>query len=163
MSIIGGPDGPTQIFVASSWLSWFGLIIVALLMAPNIIWAMKNRGAENKCKNRLMNILEQIGRYGCMFLMVFNIGIAELGFASAESFIVYLAGNAALLIAYWVFWGVHMKRPSLFSAAALAALPTLIFLLCGATMRHWLLLGFAALFGVAHMYVSIVNARGDGA
>ena len=27
-----------------------------------------------------MNILEQIGRYGCMFLMIFNIGIVESGF-----------------------------------------------------------------------------------
>jgi hypothetical protein len=26
------------------------------------------------------NVLEQIGRYGCMFLMVFNIGIAEFGY-----------------------------------------------------------------------------------
>ena len=89
IGIIGSADGPTAIFVSGqmgiSWLNIWGLIIVALLLIPNIIYAVKQKNRENKCTNKCMNILEQIGRYGSMFLMVFNIGLAEFGFSSAEA------------------------------------------------------------------------------
>ncbi len=162
MTIIGGADGPTQIYIASStgWLNWFGLILVILILLPNMIWAIKNRDAENKCKNRMMNIFEQIGRYGCMFLMVFNIGVAEFGFASPASFVIYLLGNVVLLLFYWAFWAVYMKKPGVFAALMLSVLPALIFLLCGITLRHWLLAAFALFFGIAHIYVSLANAKG---
>ena len=101
-----------------------------------------------------MNILEQIGRYVCMFLMVFNIGIVEFGFASPAGFLVYLFGNVTLLVVYFLFWIIYAKRPTLFCTVMLAVLPTLIFLLCGVTLQYWLLVGFAVLFGVAHIYVS---------
>lgn len=154
MTIIGGSDGPTKIFLSGmSWLNWFGLIIVALMLIPNIIWAIRHRGEQNKCKNRTMNILEQIGRYGCMLLMVFNIGISEFGFPTPASFLVYLLSNTVLLLAYWVLWIVYAKRQTSFCTVMLAVLPTLIFLLCGVMLRHWLLVGFSVLFGVAHIYV----------
>jgi hypothetical protein len=161
MTIIGGANGPTSVFITPSmgWLNWFGLIIIALMMIPNIVYALRNRDSENKCTNRLVNLAEQIGRYGCMFLMVFNIGVAELGVASVAAFLVYLIGNVVLLLAYFVFWIVYGKKQSLFTAEMLALLPTLLFLLSGLTMRHWLLAGFAVLFGAAHFYITVVNAR----
>lgn len=65
--IIGGADGPTEIFIAGelgmSWLNVFGLILVVLLLIPNIIYAFKVKKRENKCTNRFMNILEQIENY----------------------------------------------------------------------------------------------------
>ena len=43
ISIIGGADGPTSVFVAGklgmNWLSTFGLVLVILLLIPNIIYA----------------------------------------------------------------------------------------------------------------------------
>ena len=51
------------------WLNVFGLIFVALILLPNIIYAFKFRDKQNKCTNKVMNILEQAGRYGCMFLI----------------------------------------------------------------------------------------------
>ena len=161
MTIIGGADGPTSIFITSNmgWLNWFGLIIVALMMIPNILYAVRHRGAENRCTKRLVNIAEQIGRYGCMFLMVFNVGVAELGFASVAAFLAYLIGNVVLLLAYFACWIVYAKKQSMFVALLLAILPTLLFLLSGLTMRHWLLVGFALLFGAPHIYITVVNAR----
>ena len=68
LNLIGGSDGPTTIFLAGrlgiEWLNIFGLILVVLLLIPNIVYAVKNKDSENLCKNRFMNILEQIGRYG---------------------------------------------------------------------------------------------------
>ena len=160
--MIGGADGPTSVFIAgelgnTSWLSIFGLIIVALILIPNIIYAIAVKGQKNKCKNTFMNILEQVGRYACMLLMIFNVGIAEFGFSNVALFLAYLFGNAVLLVAYWVVWILYFKKPSFGKQIALAVIPTAIFLLCGVTMGHWLLVVFAVVFGVAHVYVTCKN------
>ena len=43
-------------------------------MIPNIIFAIKcKNGFENKWNNKTVEILEQIGRFGCFLLMCINI------------------------------------------------------------------------------------------
>jgi len=157
--IIGGANVPTEIFVSQSagWLNVFGLVIVILLLIPNIIYAVREKDAVNLCTNKVMNLLEQLGRYGCMFLMVFNIGLFEFGFASGAAFLAYLIGNAALLPAYYVFWVFYFKKKTFPRQLALAAIPSLIFLLCGITLRHYLLIAFAAVFSFAHIFVTVKN------
>ena len=161
IGIIGSADGPTAIFVSGqmgiSWLNIWGLIIVALLFIPNIIYAVKQKNRENKCTNKCMNILEQIGRYGSMFLMVFNIGLAEFGFSSAEAFIVYVFGNMLLMISYWFVWLLYFKKKTYWKQIALAIIPAGIFLLSGITMLHYLLVVFAVIFGTGHLYVTNKN------
>ncbi len=161
ISIIGGADGPTSIFLAGrigiSWLNIFGLIIVVLLLIPNIIYAVKEKNRENRCTNKFMNILEQIGRYGSMFLMVFNIGLAEFGFSSVEAFIVYLIGNILLIVSYWLIWVLYFRKKTYWKQTVLAVIPTGIFLLSGITMLHFLLIIFAVIFGIAHLYVTSKN------
>lgn len=161
IGIIGGADGPTAIFVTSSpsWINIFGLTIVILLLIPNIIYAIKNRGAENRCTNKAVNILEQIGRYGCMLLMVFNIGLKKFGFSSVFGLLIYLFGNGILLIAYWVCWALYFKRPRRTVAMALAIIPTAIFLLSGLSLRHWLLAAAAVIFGAAHIHITDINNK----
>ena len=73
VSIIGGADGHASVFLAGelgtkSIINIFGLIIVLLILVPNIIYAIRVKDQENKCQNKIMNILEQIGRYGCIFI-----------------------------------------------------------------------------------------------
>ena len=161
VEIIGGADGPTAVFVAGkfgmNWLNMFGLILVVLLLIPNIIYAIKVRNQQNKCTNKIMNVLEQVGRYGCMFLMVFNIGIAEFGFNSVGAFLIYLIGNALLMIAYWIIWMLYFYKQTYWEQMALAAIPTCLFLLSGITMQHYLLIIFGVIFGIGHIYVTIRN------
>ena len=162
IGIIGGADGPTAVFVTRStglgWLNGFGLILVVLLLIPNIVYAVKGPRRENRCTNKTMNALEQIGRYGCMFLMVFNIGIAELGFSSVGAFLLYLVGNACLMIAYWVVWILYFCKETNWKQIALAVIPTSLFLLSGITMGHILLIVSGAVFGIGHIYVTSKNA-----
>lgn len=161
MSIIGGSDGPTAVFTAGKlemdWLNVFGLILVILLLMPNIIYAIKVKNQKNLCTNKFMNILEQTGRYACMFLMVFNIGIAELGFGSVAAFLVYGIGNVLLLLSYWVIWILYFHKQSFGKQITLAILPICLFLLSGITMRHCLLILFGLVFGVGHVYVTYKN------
>lgn len=161
ISIIGGSDGPTSIFLAGKlgigWLNVYGLILVILLLIPNIIYAIKFKDKKNQCTSKLMNTLEQIGRYACMFLMVFNIGIAEFGFGSIEAFLGYGIGNVLLMAAYWITWMLYFHKQTFGKQIALAVLPTCLFLLSGITMRHYLLILFGAVFGVGHIYVTSKN------
>ncbi len=161
VTIIGGADGPTSIFLADqvgdSWLNVFGLIIVILILIPNIIYAFKVKGQQNRCQNKLMNLLEQVGRYGCMFLMIFNIGIAEFGFRSIGMFLLYLLGNPVLIVSYWIIWALYFKKAVYWKQIALAVIPTMIFLLNGVTMMHFLLIIFGIIFGVGHIYVTHEN------
>lgn len=162
-SYIGGADGPTSVFMVGklgmSWLNVFGLVFVVLLLIPNIIYAVKYRDVENLCKNKVMNVLEQIGRYGSMFLMVFNIGIAEFGFTSTNAFLIYFLGSIVLMLAYWIIWIIFFVNQSMWNRMALAIIPTLLFLLNGCTLRHILLIVTAILFGIGHIYVTYMNAR----
>ena len=156
IGIIGGADGPTTIFVTSSpgWINLFGLIIVILLLIPNIIYAIKHRGEPRPPVNKIALILENIGRYACMLLMVLNIGLMEFGFGSIIGLLVYLFGNASLLIAYWICYMAYLKKPSKDLSILLSIIPVIIFLLSGLALRHWLLVIAAVVFGAAHIYVT---------
>ena len=104
-----------------------------------------------------LNIIEQVGRYGCMFLMIFNIGIAEFGFASKAMFLVYLIGNAAFLLSYWIIWIFYFKKQTYREQLALAIIPTCLFLLSGITIQHYLLVIWSVIFGIGHIFVTNKN------
>lgn len=156
-------DGPTAIFLAGKtgpgWINIFGLILVILLLIPNLIYAFKFRGQQNKCSNKYMNILEQISRYASMFFMVFNIGIAEFGFSSVGAFLVYGLGNIGLMAAYWIIWMLYFRRQGFWKTMALAVIPVCIFVLSGITLGHVLLIVSGALFGVGHIFVTYQNTK----
>lgn len=163
MSFLGGADGPTSVFVAGDlgmgWINVFGAIIVIIILIPNIIYGLKNRGIRNLCTNKVMNILERIGRYGCMLLMIFNVGLSKFAYPSVAAFLAYFLGNALLLVMYIFFWVLYAKKKTMFRAIALSAIPTAIFLLSGISLLYILLIVFAVIFGVAHNYVTYVNHK----
>lgn len=163
MTIIAGADGPTSVFFAGSiganWINVFGAIIVVIILIPNIIYGLRNRGIKNLCTNKVMNVLEQVGRYACMFLLIFNIGLLEFGYPFLGAFVAYFLGNAALLTAYIIFWIFYSKKKSMFRAMALAVIPAAVFMLSAITLLHVLLIVFAIIFAVAHCYVTYVNHR----
>ena len=176
-------DGPTSVFVAGklgsgqigigqlgfawNWINVFGLTIVVLLLIPNIFYAVKHRGEENLCENRMMNVLEQVGRYGSMIFMCIYFGGSEFGFSSVAEFLCFIMGNAVLLLTYWILWGIYaalvwkagevnektIRRVRL----SLAAVPSLLFVLSAITLKYIPLLVCAILFSVGHIYVTLDN------
>ncbi len=141
------------------WINIFGAVFVILMLIPNIVYAIKNKGEKNLCKNRVMNITEQIGRYACIVLMWFPLLVWKFGFASVFEMILYTARNFALLFSYWIIFAVYMGRKSPGLALALAIIPACVFLLSGILLRHFLLVGFAILFAVGHIYVTKKNSE----
>ena len=140
------------------WINVFGAVIVVLMLIPNIVYAIKNKGEKNLCANRFMNVVEQIGRYACIVLMWLPLLVWKFGFASVLDMMLYMACNGLFLVAYWIAFAVYMKQKTVQLALVLAVLPACIFLLSGILLQHWLLAGFAVVFAIGHIYVTYKNA-----
>ena len=140
------------------WINVFEAVIVVLMLIPNIIYALAHKGEKNKCTNQLMNVIEQVGRYACIVLMCLPLLVGEFGFYSKFELLLYPFGNGCLLAAYSIVFAFYLKRKTRAGALALAVIPTCIFLQNGVLLRHWLLVGFAVLFGIGHIYVTLKNA-----
>ena len=129
--------------------------VYSKLYLSGIIYGIKNKSVENKYKNNLVNILEQIGRYVSLMLTIFPIGIS--GFKSAGYMLVYLIANVILLLLYLIIWICYFKSKSLLKTITLAIIPTIIFFVCGITLKHWGLIISSIIFGFAHTLITYKN------
>lgn len=142
------------------WINIFGLIFIVVIMIPNIIFAMKCKdGFANKWKNKFIEMIEQIGRYGCFGFMIINIPGTWFGWWSDEVFAVYLIVNVILVILYCVIWIICFKKNSIFRALALSIIPSILFLFSGIMSRSVLLIIAATIFAPSHITISYKNAK----
>ena len=142
------------------WLNVFGLVMVAVIMIPNILFAMKCKdGFVNKWNNKSVETVEQIGRFGCFGFMIINIPGTWFGWWSDEAFAVYLVVDAVLVTLYCVIWAVCFRKSSVFRALALSIIPSVLFLFSGITSRPILLTIAAVLFAPSHILISYQNAK----
>lgn len=142
------------------WINIFGLVFMVIIMIPNVIFALKCKdGFENRWENKAVEVLEQIGRYGCFAFMVINIPKTWFGWASDEAFALYLIVDAVLVTAYCVIWAVCFKKNSVFRALSLSIIPSVIFLFSGIMSRSVLLMISAVIFAPCHILISYKNAR----
>lgn len=142
------------------WLNVFGLVMVAVIMIPNILFAMKCKdGFVNKWNNKFVETVEQIGRFGCFGFMIINIPGTWFGWWSGEAFAVYLVVDAVLVTLYCVIWAVCFRKSGVFRALALSIIPSVLFLFSGIMSRSILLTIAAVLFAPSHILISYQNAK----
>ena len=142
------------------WLNVFGLVMVAVIMIPNILFAMKCKdGFVNKWNNKSVETVEQIGRFGCFGFMIINIPGTWFGWWSDEAFAVYLVVDAVLVTLYCVIWAVCFRKSSVFRALAVSIIPSVLFLFSGIMSRSILLTIAAVLFAPSHILISYQNAK----
>ena len=142
------------------WLNVFGLVMVAVIMIPNILFAMKCKdGFVNKWNNKSVETVEQIGRFGCFGFMIINLPGTWFGWWSDEAFAVYLVVDAVLVTLYCVIWAVCFRKSSVFRALALSIIPSVLFLFSGIMSRSILLTIAAVLFAPSHILISYQNAK----
>ena len=141
-----------------SWFNYYGLIAVAIIMLPNIISAVVDKSTfENKYNSKAMLILEQIGRYGCMMFMIFNIPYTYFDFWFTHALIVYLTINGVLLVLYILGWLVFRKGRNTVKMLWLSIIPTTLFLFSGVMLLSVPLIILAVIFGIGHITVSYMN------
>ena len=142
------------------WINIFGLIFIVVIMIPNIIFAIKCKdGFANKWKNKFVEMIEQIGIFGCFGFMIINIPGTWFGWWSDEVFAVYLIVNVILVILYCVIWIICFKKDSIFRALALSIIPSILFLFSGIMSRSVLLIIAATIFAPSHITISYKNAK----
>ena len=141
-------------------LNLYGLIFIAIIMIPNIVFAIKCKdGFENVYQNKTLEILEQGGRFGCIGFMVLNIPGTWFGWGSDEAFAIYLIVNTLLVILYCVLWVVCWKKNNIFRALSLSVLPSAVFVFSGIMSRSVLLILSSAIFAPTHMFLSYKNTN----
>lgn len=136
----------------------YGFAIMAIIMIPNILYAAKNKGHETRYSNKTVEILEEIGRYGCFALMIFNIPYTCFPFWFDHAQIVYLSVNGGLCFAYLLFWVICWNRNGKLRALSLSILPSCIFLFSGVLLASIPLIVLAVLFALSHIFISYKNA-----
>ena len=140
------------------WFNYYGLIAVAIIMVPNIIVAAVDKSAfENRYDNKVVLVIEQIGRYGCMAFTVFNIPYTYFDFRFENALTVYLAVGGVILALYVLGWIVFRKGRSTIKMLWLSITPTVFFLFCGVMVLSVPLIVFSILFGIGHITVSYKN------
>jgi Na+/H+ antiporter NhaD/arsenite permease-like protein len=76
------------------WFNVFGLIFIAVIMIPNVVFAIKCKdGFDNKWNNKYVEVTEQVGRLGCFGFMIINIPGTWFGWWSDEAFASALIDN----------------------------------------------------------------------
>ncbi len=141
------------------WFNYYGLAVMAVVMIPNIIYAVKNKGnVADTYNNKLATVAEQIGRYGCFAFMIFNIPYSYFNFWFDYAIIVYLAVNGGLCLAYLIFWIICRNKSGKLRALALSVIPSCIFIFSGVMLLNIPLICFAVIFAVSHILISYKNA-----
>lgn len=109
-----------------NWFNFYGLLIIFVILIPNIMYASVNKQNKSNCyKNKFVILLEQVGRYGCMFFKIFNIPLTYFNFWFDNSFYVYVyvGVNGVLCLAYIIFWIICWNKNNLLKALSLSIIP----------------------------------------
>ena len=141
------------------WFNYYGLIFVTILLIPNIIYAIKNKdGFKGNYNNKTAEVFEQIGRYACFILMIFNIPYTWVGFWFSYGLTVYLVTNSVLVFAYCLIWMILWKNSSRVKALLLSIIPSLLFVFSGVMIASIPLVLFSTIFAVSHILISVKNS-----
>ena len=142
-------------------ITLFNVIIVAVLLVPSIVMAFKFKKFKNRCTNTAMNVCEWLGRFSAILFMVLPFGVGEFGFSHVNEFLIYMIANIILIAVYVIVWLSFMKKQTYVKAMIMAVVPAVIFLVCGITLRHFILVFCAVMFFIGHIYVTTSNYRSD--
>ena len=143
------------------WINAVNAFTVACLIAVNLIAVRRGIAGDFKSRRAVVNILEQIGRYGCMALMILPVTAGcKFGFSAEWRMLAWLALTVLLLIVYAVLW-TRKRTGNRAVLYALAAVPVGLFFANGVLLRHPLLAVFALLFGAAHLYILHENVNNE--
>lgn len=132
------------------WFNYYGLIFLIVLMIPNIVY-FKTQKEEKKPKIMVLEVCEQIGRFGTMIFLVFNIPSTYYGFWFTHALLIYLLVNSLLLAMYIITWIVLGKKNSLLRTLLLSLIPSVLFLFSGIMIGSIPLSICAIMFSIFHI------------
>lgn len=143
----------------NKYVNFWGLIFVVIILIPNIVFAISCKdGFENRYQNKLVETLEQIGRFGCFFSMFIVVPYMNKGYWFQQGKAIYLILGFLVVGLYCLGWIVFWKENSIRKSLYLSMIPSLLFLESGVVSGNILLLIFAVIFAPCHILISYWNA-----
>lgn len=146
----------------TKWFNFYGLIFIAVIMIPNIIFAITNKdGFQNLYKNKSIEIFEQIGRIGCFVFMILHIPPLVKGFWFDRAEIVYVIFGCLFVLIYVAGWIIFRHENSVRKSLFLSCVPSLLFIVSGALLGNIPLVVASVIFAPCHILISYKNAKLD--
>lgn len=143
----------------NKYVNFWGLIFVVIILIPNIVFAISCKdGFENRYQNKLVETLEQIGRFGCFFSMFIVVPYMNKGYWFQQGKAIYLILGFLFVGLYCLGWIVFWKENSIRKSLYLSMIPSLLFLESGVVSGNILLLIFAVIFAPCHILISYWNS-----
>lgn len=148
--------------------SYIGLIFLAMLTIPNLIWT-KNMPADYdkyvKNENKVLVILERVGEIlvSCVSLIFSDFNINGITYWS-----LWLSGAALLMILYEIYWIRYFKSEKtmkdfyrdLFGIpVAGATLPVFAFLLLGIYGKNIFMIVSVVILGIGHIGIHLDHSK----
>ena len=148
--------------------SYVGLIFLAMLMIPNIIWS-KNKPKDYdkyvKNENKVLLTFEKIGEVGntCLALIFSDFNINSISYWSIILLVAFL-----LMVLYEVYWIRYFRSEKTMKdqyssilgiPVAGATLPVLAFLLLGIYGKNILLIISTIILGIGHIGIHLGHQK----
>ncbi len=142
-----------------NWINWINLAAVVWLVVINVIAARKGFSDRFHSKRLIVNILEQIGRYGCMALMILPVFASswKFAFGSVAEMLIWISLTILLLAIYSFLW-IKKASGKVPVSYGLALVPAVLFLLNGIMLRHLALAVTSLVFGIFHFLIVKENS-----
>ncbi|MGY3777232.1 hypothetical protein [Isobaculum melis] len=137
----------------------YGMCLMLIIMIPNIIYAIRKKHIDGDYHNKGLEIVEQIGRFGSMFFMIFYVRILDFGNWLVDGKYIYMSMVAILALLYCFVWVLYFRKVTFSSAMLLAILPTLIFLISSVFRQNVLFILMSLLFGIGHLTITYQNNK----
>ena len=136
------------------WINWINMVAIVYLILINMIVSRKGLSDSFNSKYLTVNIFEQIGRYGCMALMILPIFTRgwKFGFDSVIEMLIWICLTTLLLVIYGLLWA-KKANGGVGILYGLAIVPAVLFLLNGILLRHPALVIASLVFGIFHFII----------
>ena len=105
-----------------------------------------------------IEIMEQIGRFGCFISMFLVIPFLNKGFWFKSGKTIYIALGIGLVTLYCAGWIIFWKEDSIRKSLYLSIVPSLLFIESGVISGNFQLVVFAIIFAPCHILISYMNA-----
>ena len=126
--------------------NFYGLIAVVTILLPNLMWAISKKGEFTEYyNNRLVSVLEQIGRFGCFITMIVNIPYTYFGYFFEYGNLVYLFFSGIVVCVYLIGWIAKGEKEGVGYALWLSIAPSVLFLVDGILILSIPLIVFAVI------------------
>lgn len=148
--------------------SYIGLIFLAMLTIPNLIWT-KNMPADYnkyvKNENKVLVILERVGE---VLVSCFSLIFSDFNINGITYWSLWLLGAALLMILYEIYWIRYFKSEKtmkdfyrdLFGIpVAGATLPVIAFLLLGIYGKNIFMIASVVILGIGHIGIHLNHSK----